>query len=321
LTQEQLGLLAANPVTRKYALDQAAAQQERAIEERKMSPEYQRSRAQAIAEGEAMAPRVAAAGSAVVRPGAVGTEGPIWVNRPAGGTMDQQTLDLLAERVYAGDTKALTGLGRGAQGAENLMQVHQRVAQLAAERNTDASQILRNIATQASNVAEARKVGTAAGGFGIAEKSMEESLPVMLEASNNVPRSSFPGLNRLILEGRTQVGDPNVAKLLVAVDTAAKDYAKIVNPIGGGAVRLEDIRYARQLLAGSDSPEVLLAKAQQLYKEAGVTRRAIDRQKEELRTGKPTPAPAGVTPVPGTAPKMDPALEAEMRKRGIHPGG
>jgi hypothetical protein len=318
LSPEQLNLLAQNPVTRKFALAQAAAQQENALQAQKMSPEYAKAHAQAVAEGQANAPQVMGLGSAVVRPATAATEGPLYVNRPQ-TTMDSETRDLLAKRVLAGDTKALVGLGRGAQGAENLMEVQKRVAELAAETGVDASGILRNIASQAANVSEARKVGTLAGGFGVAEKAMEESLPVMLEASNNVPRTSFPGLNRLILEGRTQVGDPNVAKLLVAVDTAAKDYARITNP--AGFPRIEDLKYARQVLAGSDSPEVLLAKAQQLYKEAGVTRRAIDRQREELRTGKPTPAPAGITPVPGTAPKIDPALEAEMRKRGIHPGG
>jgi hypothetical protein len=295
LTQEQMGLMAANPLLRKQAFALAEEQQKQALEERKMSPEYLRTRAQAVAEGEAMAPRVAAAGSAIVRPGAVGTEGPIWVNRPAGGTMDQQTLDMLAERVYKGDTKALTGLGRGAQGAENLMQVHQRVAQLAAERGTDASDILKNIAGQASAMSEARALGTRAAGFGVAEEAMKASLPLMLEASKNVPRTSFPAVNRLILEGRTQVGDPNVKQLLIAVDTAAKDYARTINPTG--QTREGDINYARKLLSGADSPETLIAAAQQLSREAGVTRAAIEARKKALfggDRGQPQqPAPAG----------------------------
>jgi hypothetical protein len=316
LTQEQLGLMAENPLLRKQAFALAEEQQQRAIEERKMSPEYLKTRAQAIAEGEAMAPRVAAAGSAVVRPGAVGTEGPIWVNKPAGSTMAPEALDLLAERVYAGDTKALIGLGRGAQGAENLAQIHKLVAQKAAERGTDASDILKNIASQISTMSEARGLGTRAAGFGVAEEAMKESLPLMLEASKNVPRTSFPAVNKLILEGRTQVGDPNVKQLLIAVDTAAKDYARTINPTG--QTREGDINYARKLLSSADSPEALAAAAQQLSREAAVTRRAIEARKAALFGGSRAQPQA---PAPTAVSKPDPALEAEMRKRGIHPGG
>jgi hypothetical protein len=316
LTSEQLAMLAQNPVTRKYALDQAAAQQTRAIEERKMSPDYIRAKAAAEAEGEATAPRVAAAGSAVVRPATVGKEGPVWVNRPS-STLSPESVDLYAERLLT-DGKLPTGLGRGAQGHEDITNVMNRAAAMAGERGIDARDILANAAKQASAMSEARALGTRSAGFGVAEEAMKESLPLMLEASKNVPRTSFPAVNRLILEGRTQVGDPNVKQLLIAVDTAAKDYARTINPTG--QTREGDINYARKLLSGADSPETLVAAAQQLSREAGVTRSAIEKRKAALFGGNAA-QPRQPVPAPSTAPSIDPALEAEMRKRGIHPGG
>jgi hypothetical protein len=316
LTQEQMGLMAANPLLRKQAFALAEEQQQRAIEERKMSPEYAKAHAQAVAEGEAMAPRVAAAGSAIVRPGAVGKEGPIWVNRPS-STLSPESVDLYAERLLM-DGKLPTGLGRGAQGHEDITSVMNRAAQMAGERGIDASAILANAAKQASTMSEARALGTRAAGFGVAEEAMKESLPLMLEASKNVPRTSFPAVNRLILEGRTQVGDPNVKQLLIAVDTAAKDYARTINPTG--QTREGDINYARKLLSGADSPETLMAAAEQLSREAGVTRRAIETRKGALFGGNRA-QPQQPAPVPSTVPSIDPKLEAEMRKRGIHPGG
>jgi hypothetical protein len=205
-------------------------------------------------------------------------------------------VDLYAERLLM-DGKLPTGLGRGAQGHEDITSVMNRAAQMAGERGIDASAILANAAKQASTMSEARALGTRAASFGVAEEAMKESLPLMLEASKNVPRTSFPAINRLILEGRTQVGDPNVKQLLIAVDTAAKDYARTINP--AGQTREGDINYARKLLSGADSPETLVAAAQQLSKEAGVTRAAIEARKEKLfggSRGQPQPAPAAAAP-------------------------
>jgi hypothetical protein len=316
LTQEQLALLAQNPVTRKYALDQAAAQQTRALEERKLSPGYIREAAAAQAEGEATAPKVAAVGSAVIRPATVGKEGPIWVNRPT-SALSPEAVDLYAERLLM-DGKLPTGMGRGAQGGEDIRSVMNRAAQMAADRGIDASKILANAAQQASTMSEARALGTRAAGFGVAEEAMKASLPLMLEASKNVPRTAFPAVNKLILEGRTQVGDTNVKQLLIAVDTAAKDYARTINPTG--QTREGDINYARKLLSSADSPETLIAAAQQLSREAGVTRAAIEARKAALFGGN-RGQPRQPAPAPTAAPKIDPGLEAEMRKRGIHPGG
>jgi hypothetical protein len=299
LTSEQLGLLAGNPVTRKYALDQAAAQQQRAIEERKMSPDYIRAKAAAEAEGEATAPRVAAAGSAVIRPATVGKEGPVWVNRPT-SALSPEAVDLYAERLLM-DGKLPTGMGRGAQGGEDIRSVMNRAAQMAADRGIDASNILANAAKQASTMSEARALGTRAAGFGVAEEAMKQSLPLMLDASKNVPRTSFPAVNKLILEGRTQVGDPNVKQLLIAVDTAAKDYARTINPTG--QTREGDINYARKLLSGADSPETLMAAAEQLQKEAGVTRAAIEARKAALFGGNRA---QGAPTAPPTTPQSGP---------------
>jgi hypothetical protein len=111
---------------------------------------------------------------------------------------------------------------------------------------------------------------------------MEESLPIALEASKNVPRTQWRAMTELIQKGQTQINDPQLKKFLIATDTAAKDYARTINP--SGQTRESDIAYARKLISTADSPEAYEAALSQLKVEAGVTKRAIQRQKDELKS-------------------------------------
>ena len=223
-------------------------------------------------------PKVLSPGSSVVRPGS----GEVIVDNATKASLDDDTADLLARRTLQGDTRALVGLGRGAQGAENLVKVQKRAAEIAKENGIEAPDILNNAAVQAGRMSESRTLGTKSANFGVAEKAMEESLPIALEASKNVSRTAFPVVNQLVLAGRTNVGDPAVKKFLIATDTAAKDYARTINP--NGATRESDIAYARKILSTADGPEAYAAALQQLKTEAGVTKRAILRQKEEVQS-------------------------------------
>jgi hypothetical protein len=245
-------------------------------------PTYQARLATETARAKGDVPTVIGAGSSVIVPNKA-QEGAIFTNKPAAdSSLDDQTTNLLAERMLQGDTRALVGLGRGAQGAENILKIQRRAAEIANDKGLGASDILNNNAVQAGRMSESRSLGTKSANFGVAEKAMEESLPIAYEASKNVPRTAYPVLNQLILTGKTNVGDPNVKKFLIATDTAAKDYARTINP--SGTTRESDIAYARKILSMSDGPEAYAAALDQLKTEATVTKRAIQRQKEEVKT-------------------------------------
>lgn len=236
---------------------------------------------QSAAAAKAKIPRIIAPGESVVDM-ASGKES----YKNVGGTgagIDDETADFLAKRSLQGDTRALVGLGRGAQGAENILKIQQRATAIAKDQGIDASGVLANIATQAGVTSEARALGTKSAHFGVAEKAMEESLPIALAASKEVPRTQWKALTEAIQTGQTQFNDPKLKKFAIATDTAVKDYARTINP--SGQTREGDITYARKLLSTADSPEAFEAGLEQLKVEAGVTKRAIQRQKEEVRTG------------------------------------
>lgn len=194
-------------------------------------------------------------------------------------SIDDKTTDLLANRILKGDTKALTGLGRGAQGAANILKIQQRAAEIAEANGWDASDILTNIARQAEQVSGARALGTKSIHFGVAEKAMEESLPLALAASKAMPRTDWMTVNKLVQMGQREHSNPVLKRFLIATDTAAKDYARTINP--QGALRESDIEYARKILSTADGPEAYEAALEQLKLEAQVMHRAIQRQRAE----------------------------------------
>lgn len=228
-------------------------------------------------------PYVVGRGGEIVQNGPDGKPIILHKNQESGGdaaSIDDKTAKLLAERVLMGDTKALTGLGRGAQGAANILKIHKMASDIADEKGLDAKGVLSNIAEQAGKVSSARALGTKETHFGVAEKAMEESLPLAQAASDAVPRSDWIHLNKLVQMGQTEHSNPLLKRFLIATDTAAKDYARTINPTG--ALRESDIEYARKILSTADGPESYSAALDQLRMEAGVMHRAISRQKSEL---------------------------------------
>ncbi|TGN75971.1 hypothetical protein EOW77_0032405 [Bradyrhizobium yuanmingense] len=194
-------------------------------------------------------------------------------------SIDDKTAGLLAQRVLAGDTKALIGLGHGAQGAANILKIQRMAAEYAESKGMDADAILRNIARQAELVSGARTLGTKSTHFGVAEKAMEESLPLALAASQALPRTDWMTVNKLVQMGQREHSNPTFKRFLIATDTAAKDYARTINP--QGALRESDIEYARKILSTADGPEAYEAALDQLRLEAQVMHRAIQRQRAE----------------------------------------
>ncbi|MBM7483309.1 hypothetical protein ACVWWI_003375 [Bradyrhizobium sp. USDA 3686] len=236
----------------------------------------------------------------------VGPDGqPVVVHKNQEGSdaasIDDKTAGLLAERVLAGDTKALTGLGRGSQGAANILKIQRMAAELAESKGMDADAILRNIAKQAELVSGARALGTKSTHFGVAEKAMEESLPLAQAASDALPRSDWMTVNKLVQAGQREHSNPVFKRFLIATDTAAKDYARTINP--QGALRESDIEYARKILSTADGPEAYAAALDQLRMEAGVMHRAIQRQRSEAYkekdSGSHSAAATPAAPAPG----------------------
>jgi hypothetical protein len=224
----------------------------------------------------------------------------------AGSTMDDKTSDFLAERVLAGDTKALIGLGRGAQGSENLAKIQGLVASKAAARNMDASDLMAKAAEQSGVLAGQRTFGTQTAKMAINSTEAQGALKLGLEASKGVSRTNWVPVNKAIQAYQSGTSDPNLAKFGAANMAIINTYARAISPTGNPTVH--DKEHAEQILSTAMGPEAYQAVIEQMNKEIEIAHAAAPKAKQELediRKGRKSgesgsaPASSSFTPPPG----------------------
>ncbi len=231
---------------------------------------------QAKSKAREQGPKVIGAGGALVDP-----SGKELYRNQSSGNMSDDTADFLAERVLAGDTKALIGLGRGAQGAENLQKIQGLVAKKAAERGIDAKGVLENAAEAQGLNAEQRTFGTQQARMASASVEAEGGLMLARDASAAVPRSKWVPINKLVQMGEAAASDPALARFRAANLTLINQYARAINPTG--VPHQADKEHAMELLSTAQGPEAYNAVLDQLQREIKIAHESPARAREILK--------------------------------------
>lgn len=194
-------------------------------------------------------------------------------------TIDDETLTSMAEQYLAGDKSVFQNLGRGAQGAANVVALRQRVTQVAKEAGMTPDQIaLVQNEFQGMGAAQ-RALGTRSANFGLAEKEAYAMADLVTEASSKVPRTQFMPINKAIIAYENNTGDPETRQFGAALNSFINAYARAVSPIGTPTVSDKD--HARSMLSTADSHEALTAIMGQLKREmdaAGAAPGAVQKQ-------------------------------------------
>jgi hypothetical protein len=163
------------------------------------------------------------------------------------GLLDPETINAMAQQYRAGDTSVLTNLGRGAQGAENIVALRKRIAEInAAGGESGAEQANRN-AEMFGVKAGQRTLGTKQANIEMAATEFQQVLPVVQKASQAVSRTNYPDLNRIIQAFETKTGDPNIVAFGGGVNTLVNLYARAISP--GGVATVSDKDHAREILS------------------------------------------------------------------------
>lgn len=226
----------------------------------------------------------------VLKPGDVlaGPQGQSLAQNNSAKGLDDQSANFLAERVLAGDAKALTGLGRGAQGSDNLTKINALIAQKAAERGIDASDILHNIAVAQGMGAQERTLGTQTGKMASASIEAEGAINLLRQASADVSRTSFMPINQALQAYRTKTGDPAASKFGAAIQATVNTYNRAISPTGVGTV--SGAEHAYQMLNGAQSHPQLMAVLDQMqseidmaHKSPGQASKMLDDQRRERK--------------------------------------
>ncbi len=207
-----------------------------------------------------------------------------------------EDVKFLAQQAAAGDTSVYQNLGRGVQGAQNIVAIRKEVARMQEARGgTGADQAAAN-ATYQGEKAAARTGATRAANVGMAVAEAQQTFPLVRQASAALPRTQFPGVNAALQAAQTGSGDPRVVALGTALNTSVNAYARAISPTGTPTVA--DKEHARQLLTTASSPEQLDAVLGVMEKEMRAARQApteVQAQQKARISGRGEGAPA-----PGT---------------------
>jgi hypothetical protein len=186
----------------------------------------------------------------------------------AGPELSQEAIDLLADRVRAGDDRALTNLGRGIQGAREVKRVQAAVAEREANSipiNPQAYQIMSNRAQQSAN---SKALGSQAVREANVRSSINEAdktFPMLEQASAALPRTNYPLVNKAIESYRTNTGSPEQRQFGAAIQASITAYSQAMSRTGANTVHAQ--QHAEALFSKADGHEAIKATIQQLHKE------------------------------------------------------
>ena len=211
-------------------------------------------------------------------------------------------LSFLAQQARAGDTSVYQNLGRGVQGAKNIIALRREVMRQAKEAGETGADIAAANAGFQGEKAAARTGATRAANIGMAVTEAKNTFPLVRQASAALPRTEFVPVNRALQAAQTNAGDPRVIALGTAINTSINAYARAISPTGTPTVA--DKEHARELLSTANTQDQLEAVLGIMEKEMAAAQKAptevMDRQKARISgRGEPT-APGTGGPAVGT---------------------
>jgi hypothetical protein len=280
-------------------------------------------------EDKAMARRVAL-GVVKTPKGAGGATGAGNSGKPGEGpkgALTPEDFTFMAEQVLAGDNSVFTNLGRGAQGAQNVVGIRQAITRIAKERNLAPDQVAMAIARMQGDKAAFRTAGTKGANIEMAVAEASQLADLAMKASADVSRSGFTPVNKAIQAYNNGTSSPEQGKFAAANLAFINTYARAISPTGVPTVH--DKQHAEQVLSTADSHERYVAVVDQMKKEMaaaqqspGAVRNALSKRmtgggtvdKSAAPGNRPTPPAVGAVVQGFKFLGGDPALQSSWEK-------
>jgi hypothetical protein len=226
------------------------------------------------------------------------------------GLLEPEDARFMAEQYLAGDKSVMTGLGRGAQGAKNIITVRKAIREVATERKMSPTDLAAKLAEYNGYVAEQRALGTRLANIETASTEARKMIGIARQASADYPRTGPLHWEKLAQLKDTEIQDPKLAKLKGAVAEVVNTWARAISPSGVPTVADKEHGYA--LLNAAQSNEAFNAQLDQFQAAIDASLQAPTEVKQALHDafvrgqgGPGSPAPGGATPPappPGVAP-------------------
>lgn len=200
-----------------------------------------------------------------------------------GELLNDETLTALAQQYRAGDLSVFTNLGRGAQGAKNIVALRTRIAEQNKALGVSGEEQALKMAEYGGLKAAEKVTGTKVAAIALPAEELKLTLPLAVEASEKVDRTIFPSLNEVLLAYKRGTGDEDVAVLGQMTNSLVNIYGRAINP--SGVATVSDKEHAREMLFDAYAKGQYRAVAQQMLREVETIQAAPEAVKEELRKG------------------------------------
>ena len=197
------------------------------------------------------------------------------------GSLDGDTIKTMAEQYLAGDKSVLSNLGRGAQGAGNIVKLRGEIAKQAAEQGMSGADVAARIAEFSGLTAGERTLGTRTATAGMAATEAKNLIPQALLTSEKVDRTKYKSLNDVENAFNKGTGDENVVRFFQANNALINTYARAISPTGAPTVSDKD--HAREILETGFSKGQYKAAVDQMQKEIDAALKSPGQVRGEFR--------------------------------------
>lgn len=168
-------------------------------------------------------------------------------NDSADALLPDQTVQLMAQQYLAGDTSVVQNLGRGAQGAQNIVRLRNEIARQAQAGGLAGADLAAKNAEYFGTKAGQRTAGTRIANVEMASTEAQSLIPLAREASSAVARSSLLPFGKAQVMFNEQTNDPALRKFAAANNALVNVYSRAISP--SGVPTVADKEHAREMIS------------------------------------------------------------------------
>lgn len=214
-----------------------------------------------------------------------------------GGGLSSDAIDALAKRVMAGDKTALQNLGRGTQGARDIVAVQNHLAELQKTGGADPHSIAKAQADVSAASAGLRSLAQRSAKIDAAAIELDKFADNALASVKNVHRGDVTPLNALWRKVELGTGSPEEVDLITKTKALVGAYAGV---IGRGSTTVHSLEEAQAVIGPSYAQLPFEAMVKALKQEAKAVKESSREAAESIKNesfggGGSKPAPSKIS--------------------------
>ena len=220
-------------------------------------------------------------------------------------TLSPLSLSLMADQYLSGDKCVFQNLGRGVQGAANVVALRDAVYKRASEMGMTGAEIASSMAEFAGYTAGQRTIAQRGAAVSMAGEEARSMGDIVIQTSRLVDRSQFPDWNAVTNEFQARTGGTEVKDFTAALNSYINVYSRAIAPTGQGPT-VSDKDHARELLQTAFAHGQIESVMRILNTEIDLALEAPETVKRKYRekfTGKKSPRAEDAPDKPPAKPK------------------